>query len=254
MGYKYSTLEDTLQISGSSIDQSINTKRGILTQTATLFELLSLCLPVTIRGKMLLRDLWSQKSGWDDIVSEEYQTILSALSHDLIKLDSLKFPRFITGEDSPTDIFRDASKGAYGFAVYSVEDGGSHLAFAKAKVAPMKPKSLPTHELMAVFLAIKCLLPLLKAYPRIRIGDIVISVDTQIVLSWLLSDNIKTKNQFVKNRLKDIRKMIRELKEEKSLSVKFRYVHTEQNPAGLLTRGDNFEKFSTKSATLVLGT
>ena len=107
----------------------------------------------------------------------------------------------------------------------------------------MKPKSLPTLESLTVFLAIKCLLPLLKAYSRIRTGDIVISVDAQVVLSWLLSDNIKTKNQFVKNRLKDIRQMIRKLKEEKSLSVKFRYVHTDQNPADLLTRGITLEKF-----------
>ena len=51
LGYKYSILEDTLQISGSSIDLSVNTKRGILTQTAMFFNPLSLCLPVTIQGK-----------------------------------------------------------------------------------------------------------------------------------------------------------------------------------------------------------
>ena len=194
---------------------------------------------------MLLRDLWSQKLGWDDIASEEYQTLWSALSHDLVKLDSLKFPRFVINEDSPVDfyIFCDASKGAYDFAAFSMQDAESHLTFAKAKVALMKPKSLPKFDLLAVFLAIKCLLSLLKAYSRIRIGDIVISVDAQVVLSWLLSDNIKTKNQFVKNRLKDIRQMIRKLKKEKSLSVKFRYVHTDQNPADLLTRGIIFEKF-----------
>ena len=39
------------------------------------------------------------------------------------------------------------------------------------------------------------------------------------MLSWLLSENIKIKNHFVKNRLKDIHQMIRELK-QKSLSVK----------------------------------
>ena len=132
---------------------------------------------------------------------------------------------------------------AYGFASYSLQDGKSRLAFAKAKVAPMEPKSLPTLELLAVFLAIKCLLPLLKAYSRIRIGDIVISVDSQVVLSWLLSENIKTKNQFVKNRLEDVHQTITELKEEKSLSVKFRYVHTDQNPADLLTWGITSEKF-----------
>ena len=114
-----------------------------------------------------------------------------------------------------------------------MQNGESLLVFAKAKVAHMKAKSLPTLEL----LAIKCLLPLLKAYSRIRIEDILISVDAQVVLLWLLSDNIKTKNQFVKYRLKDIHQMIREVKEEKSLLVKFRYVHTDLNPAGRCPRG-----------------
>ena len=134
---------------------------------------------------MLLRDLWSQKLEWDDIVSEEYQTQWSALSHDLAKLNLLKFSRFVTSEDSPADlyIFCDASKGPYGFEPYSVQDGESHLAFAKVNVVPMKPKSLPSLELLALFLAIKYLLSLLKAYSRIRIGDIVISVDAQVVLS-----------------------------------------------------------------------
>ena len=117
----------------------------------------------------------------------------------MAKLDSLKFPRFVTSEDSPVKlyIFFDAFKGAYGFSANCVQDGEFHLAFAKDKVASMKPKSLPTLELLAVFLAIKCLLPLLKDYSRIRIGDIVISVDAHAVLSWPLFD-IKTKNQFVK--------------------------------------------------------
>lgn len=137
---------------------------------------------------------------------EEFQTLWPALSRDLAKLDSLQFPRFVISEVGPADlyIFCDASKGAYGFAVYGVQNGKSHLIFSKAKVAPMKPESLPTLELLAVFLDIKCLLPLLKAYSRIKIGDVVISVDAQVVLSWLLSDNIKTKNEFVRNRLKDI--------------------------------------------------
>ena len=50
LGYKYSTLEDTLQIFGSSVDQLVKTKGGILSQTARVFDSLS-CLPVTIRGK-----------------------------------------------------------------------------------------------------------------------------------------------------------------------------------------------------------
>ena len=168
-----------------------------------MFDLLSLRLPVTIQGKMLSRD----------IVPGEYQTLWFALSHDLAKLDSLKFPRFVAIEYSPANfhIFCDTAKGAYCFVAYSVQDGEFHLVFAKAKVAPMKPKSLPTLELLAVFLVSNCLLSLRKVSSRIWIGDIVISVDAQVVLSWLLSDDIKTKNQFVKNKLKDIHQMIRKV-------------------------------------------
>lgn len=57
----------------------------------------------------------------------------------------------------------------------------------------MKPKILHTLALLNVFLA----------YCRIKIGDIGISVDAQFVLSWILSENIKTKYQFVKNRPKE---------------------------------------------------
>ena len=97
---------------------------------------------------MLLRDLWSQKLDWDDIVSKEIQILWSALSRDLAKLDSLQFPRFVISEDGLADFYTlcEAS-----FAVYSVQNSESHLLFSKAKVAPMKPKSLPTLELLAVF-------------------------------------------------------------------------------------------------------
>ena len=136
------------------------------------------------------------------MILSEYQTLWSALSHNLAEFDSLKLPRFGTSEDSPVNfyIFCDASKGAYSFAAYSMQDGESHLAFTKAKVASMKPNNLPKLKLLAVFL------PRWKTYSRIRIGDIVISVDAQVVSSWLLSDNIKAKNQFVK---KDLRTFIK---------------------------------------------
>ena len=35
-----------------------------------LFDPLGLTLPVTIKGKLLVRELWLQKLGWDDPVPE----------------------------------------------------------------------------------------------------------------------------------------------------------------------------------------
>ena len=46
--------------------------------------------------------------------------------------------------------------------------------------------------------------------PNVTFKRLVIAVDAQVVLSWLMSQQIKTKNQFAKNRLKDISMMTQE--------------------------------------------
>ena len=72
-------------------------------------------------------------------------------------------------------------------------------------------------------------------------------VDAQVVLSWLMTDpcKIKTKNQFAKNRLKDIKVMIAEIKDKHNLDISFKYINTKDNPADLLTRGVVLSKLKT---------
>ena len=131
---------------------------------------------------------------WAEEINSDSFAKWSALSKDLSQLTSVEFPRFCIDKDKPSElyIFCDLSKQAYGFAAYNVQDGKSSLVFANAKVAPVKSKSLPTLELLSVFLAIKCLPTLLDAYSQGMIHNITISVDAQVVLAWLLSEEIKT--------------------------------------------------------------
>lgn len=93
---------------------------------------------------------------------------------------------------------------AYGFAAYMIENNSFHLIFAKVKVASTKTKTLPTLELLSVYLALKCRLLLLKNYKNIKKEDVYMVVDAQVVLSWLLSQFITTENIFTKNCLIDI--------------------------------------------------
>ena len=245
LGYKYSTSKDTLQLSDVLIDPLAKTKRSVLSQTSKVFDPLSLCLPVTVRGKMLLRDLWSQKKDWDSEICSESQASWTSLSKDLSQLPSLEFPRPCIDTDMPSEmfIFCDASKQAYGFCAYNVQNGKSTLVFAKAKVAPMKAKSLPTLELLSAFLSVKCLPTLLKVYSPGNVPNVTIAVDAQVVLSWLLSGEVKSKNQFAKNRLKDIHQMLKVIQEKDGIQINFKYIPTESNPADLVTRGLTFNKF-----------
>ena len=145
-------------------------------------------------------------------------------------------------------LFSDASKdNAYGFVAYCRQNGVCNNIFSKGKVVPLARKSLPSLELLGVYLAIKCLKTLLNVYSNIKFEEIIMAVDAQVVLSWLMTDpcKIKTKNQFAKNRLKDIKVMIAEIKDKHNLDILFKYINTKDNPADLLTRGVVLSKLKT---------
>ena len=93
LGYKYKPKRATLQISNMEMNQSVKTKRGVLSQTARVFDPLSFCVPVTVRAKILLRELWSRKLHWDDVIPVQLQELWTALARDLVGLSDLKFPR-----------------------------------------------------------------------------------------------------------------------------------------------------------------
>ena len=69
LGYNPTT--DKMRVSCCSHSAGVRTKREILSQNSSIFDPLSLCLHVTVKGRILLRDLWKQKLGWDEKVPDE---------------------------------------------------------------------------------------------------------------------------------------------------------------------------------------
>ena len=186
-----------------------------------------------------MRDLWVEKLTWDEKIPSEYQKIWEELSKDLCQLGSLSFTRNGVDSDIPGSLylFSDASKdNAYGFVAYCRQNGVCNNIFSKGKVVPLARKYLPSLELLGVYLAIKCLKTLLNVYSNITFKEIIMAVDAQVVLSWLMTDpcRIKTKNQFAKNRLKDIKVMVSEIKDKHNLDIRFKYINSKDNPADLL--------------------
>ena len=96
-------------------------------------------------------------------------------------------------------------------AAYTWQNACAKLIFAKSKVAPQVKRTLPILELLSVFLSVKCIPNMLRALPDSCISDIVVAVNAQLVLSWLLTNDIKTKDVFINNRLKNIHKEIAKL-------------------------------------------
>ena len=73
LGLKYFLKSDTIQLTGTVLDPSDNTKRSILSQISKLFDSLDLLLPVSTKSKLLMRELWGSKLSWDELVPEKLQ-------------------------------------------------------------------------------------------------------------------------------------------------------------------------------------
>ena len=107
----------------------------------------------------------------------------------------------------------------------------SSKIFDKAKVALLKLKTLPTLELLTTFQVIKCLVNIQKTYQKIKLRNLYLTLDCPFVLT-LQTNN---KNTLVKNCLKNITQMGKEILSTHNLFIKYNYVHSSQNPADLIT-------------------
>ena len=88
---------------------------------------------------------------------------------------------------------------------------------------------------MGVILALKCLLTLIETYKNIQFHFINVCVDAQVVLNWLITKESKVRSKFVKNRISEVNGLIKALEDEFKMPIMFKYVHTNQNSADMLT-------------------
>lgn len=92
-------------------------------------------------------------------------------------------------------------------------------------------------ELLTVYTAFKALHCIRKSYSDATITDICIFADAQVVLLWLIKNNIKIKNIFAGNRIQDIN----DKKIKYDINIKYKYVHTSDSLARGITLA-SFEK------------
>ena len=248
LGYRYDVDADLLRLADFTLMDTVVSKRQLLSQINSIFDPLSLFVPVTIKGRLLMRQAWASEVSWDGELGEDLCLAWKKLLPDLIKLKEVAFPRAAFDKrkgDLSLNVFCDSSKEAFGFSCYMVQGGKSSLLMAKSKVAPVKGRTLPSLELTAVFLALKCLPTILETFAETSFRTVNIFTDSQICLQWLSSENTKIKQIFIRNRISDIKSLVREIKAQ-NLNVAFWYVRTDENPADLLTRGISFKEFSRK--------
>ena len=251
LGLEWDKQSDSLRydfsgIFGSEERKSIS-KRDILSLTAQMYDPIGLVSPISLPFKALFQDLCREKVEWDDHLSEDILGNWNALASSIKEKGPITVNRCVNNLDCDNietfEIhgFGDASKFAYGAAVYlrTVRKSGEssvQLVTAKTRLAPLKGETIPRLELMAALLLSRLVNSTVEALKSIiQIDRIFCWLDSQIVLWWLFGVN-KEFQQFVQNRVIEIRKLV--------TPDKWNYCPTDLNPADIASRGSKATELS----------
>ena len=167
LGYRYNIKKDSLSLAPFSLDET-NTKHQVLSQISKVYDPLNFTLPVTIRGRVLMRKVWKLNINWDKKKCLKKCDEMKVISKDFEMLTELSFPRIAINDNKSygLHIFCDSSSKAYGFVMYACSNEKvNSFFFAKSKLAPLRKcneHSVPTLELIRVILALKCLPTLIE--------------------------------------------------------------------------------------------
>lgn len=208
------------------------TKKQLLKLAMSIFDPLGLVAPISILARILLRNVCRYKVDMDDPLPEdliaEWQRTVTCIH----RLQKVTVPRWHGTISRNVDLhmFGDASESAFAATAYVVytQDGRrqASLCYAKAKVTPLKYKSIPRLELDAAVLAVRLRETVIASRSWV-VGRIVMWSDACDVLYWIRNHQ-RRYNVYVANRVGDILRAT-----EKN---EWRWVPTAQNPADLATK------------------
>ena len=164
LGMQWCVGTDTFTFQFQGKDQ-LNTRRGILSTVASVYDPLGLISPFVLEGKSILQEMCKRGVQWDDFISGYLQPRWERWKLDLQNLKEIHISRcYKPAELGPvisTELhrFSDASTGGYRVCSYLrlICDAHVHccLIASKARVSPTKMVTIPRLELTAAVVVVK---------------------------------------------------------------------------------------------------
>lgn len=237
LGLQWHPTDDYFRCALRLGDSITNTKRGLLSLIARIFDPLGLFAPSTFYGKCIMQRTWLAKVGWDEPLPADILQDWSSFVSELPLLHDVKVPRYLnTRTGSPCLLlgFCDASQLGYAAVVYlrvlsSDASCTTFLLGTKTKLAPIKQLSIPRLELNAALLLAKWMSRLRQTLEsQLNIVDLYAWTDSAIVLSWLTHPH-ETFKVYVSNRAHQIATLVS--------GCRWSHIRSEDNPADSASRG-----------------
>ncbi|XP_068206278.1 uncharacterized protein [Palaemon carinicauda] len=146
LGLNWNISNDELIITPNHLKTG-QTTREILSAIAQIYDPLGMLIPITIRARIFLQDLWKQQLKWDDLLSVPLLEQWNELSKDLEKSLSISFSTGTNLEKVDyLHIFCDTSITGYGCVAYRASGKTSSLIMRtqgrpyRVNIAPPLPE------------------------------------------------------------------------------------------------------------------
>ena len=233
LGLKWNPTRDEVSISMKMPESDPKTKAGILSEIASIYDVLGLFGPVVLKAKLFMKPLRCLK--WTEKVPEDELQRWMEFRSQIDVLNDVKVQRHVI-LSNPVSIqlhgFSDASESGYGAVIYirSCDSFGNvqvSLLCSKSRVSPSKQKSIPRLELCAATLLAKFATRIIDVL-TVDIEKVFLWSDSMIVLWWIKAVAARL-STFVGNRIAVIQE----------LTSRFIWKHLRGplNPADDLSRG-----------------
>ena len=134
LGVKWNLSTDSFNFVSSTLASTADTRRGVLSAVASVFDPLGLAAPFVLLGKQILQDLCRRKMDWDEPLPSDLMVKWIRWKSDLRTLETLSVPRCYKPLGfCPSTVelhhFSDASQDGYGacsYLCYQNEHGDIH--------------------------------------------------------------------------------------------------------------------------------
>ena len=236
LGLQWDLMSDTFLFEVSPANKPY-TRRGVLSVINSIYDPLGFLAPATIQGRLIMRDLMSDTSMWDEPLPENLLSVWEAWRDSRICLRQVRIPRayspaYSVGTASEVYMFSDASEkaiAAVGYLVATSLEGVRKSSFlmGKAKVAPSNGHTIPRLELCAAVMSTE-LADALSEQLQIPMEKFKFHTDSKVVLGYV-NNRTRRFHTYVSNRVQRIR--------QSSKPSQWNYIPTDVNPADCATRG-----------------
>jgi hypothetical protein len=239
LGVHWNVNEDTFQYKVELKDKP-DTRRGILSNVASIFDPLGLVAPVILKGKQILQELCKGQIDWDREIPCDIHEKWKKWKNDVLGLRNLQIPRCFKANLSKNIVkkelhyFSDASDDGYGQCTYLrlIDVDGNvqtSLVIAKSRVTPLKLMTIPRLELNAACVSVR-IAEVLRRELKYEDIEEYFWTDSKVVLGYIFNE-VKRFKTFVANRVAQIRR--------KTSTNQWHYISTKDNPADIASRGSS---------------